>query len=152
MATAKGQYHILEIPQPAGLNKRILGSVIPSDRYTTPFDYYAPYLESPKFMSDEGKQQLMQLDEMMESFWKTSSVKFSMSVPGAGKADIQDAKLSGILHAYFKKDCRCDAIEFEQITLDNPGRAIHEGLSKCDPWMEELQAMYNLDQRKDPKY
>ena len=152
MATGKGQYHVLEVPQPADLNKRILGSVIPSDRYTAPFDYYAPFLESPKFMSEEGKQQLMQLAEMMDSFWKTSSVKYSMSVHGACEAYGEDTKLSETLHAYYGKDCRCDAVEFEQFTLDNPGRAIHERLGKCDPWMEELQAMYNLDQRKDPKY
>lgn len=162
MTTDLGSYQVLESPQTAERKRRILGSVIPSDCFTTPFDTYAPYFDDPRWDSDkEGKKQL---ESTIDFFWKPSTAKGENSVKlknvintqADKKQDDGHFQLTQVMQAFFNKDkkrsFKFDAVEAEEYTIDNPGRAVAQRLSPCEPWMTDLQELYKKDKRKDPSY
>ena len=167
MATdAGGLYQILEIPEPVARNKHLLGSVVPTDSYTTPLSRYAPYHDLPRWETKDGKKAKKDLDNNLNSLWKASSKKGIDNVPlhqlfsdkGSSNSDDASVKVTEVLKAFFNKNgernFKIEGGETQQYNIDNPGSALEERLCKCEPWLNEVQRLYEKDNRKnkDRKY
>lgn len=162
MAEELGSYQILGTPQDVKRKRFILGSVISSERRTNPFDDYFPYPDDPKWGKDKTAWE--DYKTTMEFFWKPNEKEGGESVKlkdvlasrRRGSQDEGQLKMTQALQGHVnratKKDCRIEAGNVEQYTIDNAGGALRTRLSQCQPWMSEIQALYESDSRKDPTY
>lgn len=160
MATVDGLYQILEIPEPVSRSRHLLGSVIPTNSFTAPLTRYAPYFDSPRWETEQGKKEKESLDNNLNSLWKASNEKKIDSVPlsnllsARSTSDSNDAsvKVTEALKAYFnktgKKNFKIENGKTEQYNIDNAGSALEERLCLCKPWLDEVQRLYSKDNRK----
>ena len=166
MATDEGLYQILEIPEPSARGRHLLGSVVPLEYYTAPLTRYAPYYDSPRWETEEGKKKKQSLDKNLDTLWNVSNGKGSETVPlhnllsaqGTSNSNDASGKVTEVLKAFFNKsrhkNFKIENGETVQYNIDNPGRALDERLCACLPWLDEVRELdeKNLRKDKDRKY
>ena len=156
MKTAEGLFQLLETPVSTASFEHILGSVVSSANYTIPLRDYAPYYDSPQWETEKGKKEKEILDKNMKRFWEkpADSVPLSnlLSSRDTTSSDKVKFKLTEILKAYFNEgkhqNFTIENGKTVQYHIDNVGAAVSQRLSKCQPWKDEVQKLYDRDIRK----